>query len=95
MVTVPHNSMIKLCLLSTLTTKQNLAYTIILNHYHPLTQNRHPSPLHMIICGTAGTGKVYLISAIAQALGEACILTMEWPATTHVEKHYTLSYNYM
>jgi ATP-dependent DNA helicase PIF1 len=29
----------------------------------------------MIVCGTAGTGKSYLISAIANTLGEACILT--------------------
>lgn len=29
----------------------------------------------MIVCGTAGTGKSYLISAIAQTLGQSCILT--------------------
>lgn len=61
--------------ISTLTAKQNLAYAIILNHYQQLTLNQHPLPLQMIVCGTAGTGKSYLISAIAQTLGEACILT--------------------
>ena len=29
----------------------------------------------MIVCGTAGTGKSYLISAIAHALGDSCLLT--------------------
>ena len=60
---------------SILTAKQNLAYTIILDHYRQLTLNQHPLPLQMIVCGTAGTGKSYLISAIAQTLREACILT--------------------
>ena len=29
----------------------------------------------MIVCGTAGTGKSYLINAISQCLGDKCILT--------------------
>lgn len=29
----------------------------------------------MIVCGTAGTGKSYLISAIAHALGSTCVVT--------------------
>ena len=32
-------------------------------------------PLKMIVSGTAGTGKSYLISAIANLLGNQCILT--------------------
>ena len=85
--------------ISTLTSKQNLAYTIILNHYHQLSQNHHPLLLHMIIhvCGTAGTGKSYLINAIPQALGNACILTGTTGMASYniCGKHCTLHYNYL
>ena len=37
--------------------------------------NRQPAPLHMLVCGTAGTGKSYLIRAIAHTLGNTCLLT--------------------
>ena len=47
----------------------------IWQHYLQVMQKQHPSPLHMIVCGTVGIGKSYLISAISQALGQACILT--------------------
>ena len=29
----------------------------------------------MIVCGTAGTGKTYLINALKQVLGEKCLVT--------------------
>lgn len=60
---------------SSLNAQQNLAYTVIVQHHLQVMQKQHPSPLHMIVCGTTGTGKSYLISAISQALGQACILT--------------------
>ena len=59
----------------TLNTNQNKAYDIICRHHQQLLANNKPTPLCMMICGTAGTGKSYLISAIAQKLGSLCILT--------------------
>ncbi len=61
--------------LSSLNVKQRLAYDIIVDHQTQLMANHQPAPLHMLVCGTAGTGKSYLISAIAHALGDACLLT--------------------
>lgn len=61
--------------ITTLNYEQNLAYKIIILHSQQLASNQHPLPLHMIICGTAGTGKSYLINAISQCLGEKCLLT--------------------
>ena len=55
--------------------KQRHAYEIIKNHNMQSIAGRNPPPLHMIISGTAGSGKSYLISAIAHLLGNACILT--------------------
>ena len=34
-----------------------------------------PEPLQVIITGTAGSGKSYLINAIKARLGDTCILT--------------------
>ena len=45
--------------------KQRKAYNTILEHYRG---RRHKEPLHMIIQGTAGTGKSYLIGAIKHAM---------------------------
>lgn len=59
----------------TLTPKQLFAYNIISRHHGQLLNSAEQSPIHMIICGTAGTEKSYLISAIAHTLGSACILT--------------------
>ena len=61
--------------ISTLNYEQHLAYDIIKNHHMQLDANQNPPPLHMIVCGTAGTGKSYLINAISQALGDVCTLT--------------------
>jgi len=49
---------------SSLSTKQRLAFDIVL--HHP-TQNEHSDPLRMIIQGTAGTGKSFLIESISHA----------------------------
>ena len=45
--------------------KQRKAYNTILEHYRG---RHHKEPLHMIIQGTAGTGKSYLIGAIKHAM---------------------------
>lgn len=41
----------------------------------------------MLVCGTARTGKSYLISAIAHALGNECLLTGT-TGMASVEEHY-------
>ena len=51
--------------------QQTKAYNIISTHYIRGDQ----SPLHMLILGTAGTGKSFLIQAIAQLLQVKCLLT--------------------
>jgi len=61
--------------ISTLNYEQTLAYRIVLEHSNQLSSNQNPPPHHMIVCGTAGTGKSYLINAICQCLGDNCILT--------------------
>lgn len=50
---------------TTLSHKQQKVVDIILTHYH---SNQEGNPLFMIIQGTAGTGKSYLIGAINQSL---------------------------
>ena len=54
----------------TLNEKQRLAYDIITSEI-----GDNPEPVHMIVCGTAGTGKTYLISAVKQVLGTQCVVT--------------------
>ena len=61
--------------ISTLNMQQSTAFHIILRHHELHLANSNPSPLRMIVCGTAGTGKSYLISAIAGTLGSTCVLT--------------------
>ena len=48
--------------------KQRLAYNII-------TSQNGDKPVYMIVCGTAGTGKTYLISAAKQVLAAQCVVT--------------------
>ena len=60
---------------SCLNTQQRIAYETVKQHYTAYTSECKPLPLHMIIYGTAGTGKSFLIRAIAQLLGRACLLT--------------------
>ena len=54
----------------TLNEKQRLAYDIITSEI-----GDNPEPVHMIVSGTAGTGKTYLISAVKQVLGTQCVVT--------------------
>lgn len=61
--------------ITTLNTNQKKAYDHICNHYKELSTGKNPQPLCLIICGTAGTGKFYLINGIARALQNQCVLT--------------------
>ena len=47
--------------------KQLKAFNIVKNHYG--TQIKKP-PLKMVVCGTAGTGKSYLINCLQDLLGD-------------------------
>ena len=58
--------------ITTLNTKQRHIYNLIESHYQ---SGDVRNPLHVIVSGTAGTGKSYLISAIAHLLGNHCLLT--------------------
>ena len=60
--------------------KQLQAYNIVSTHYtnhrlYNLCTNSDIHPLHMLMLGTAGTGKSYLIYAPAQLLQDKCLLT--------------------
>ena len=57
--------------ISCLNEQQMNAYHTISTHY----TNTNQHPLHMLILGTAGTGKSFLIQAIAQLLQDKCMLT--------------------
>ncbi len=70
-----HSRQLPLIDTATLNTEQHLAYDIITSHHRQLTADQHPQPLQMIVSGTAGTGKSYLISAISNVLGDSCLLT--------------------
>ena len=61
--------------IATLNSKR-LAYEIVSEHYHALTTLNQNPPLHMIVCGTAGTGKSYLINAISHCTTGRCILSV-------------------
>ena len=61
--------------LTALNPNQRLAYGIVQLHQHNFNNNLPSEPLRMIITGTAGTGKSFLINALAERLGEQCILT--------------------
>jgi Ni2+-binding GTPase involved in maturation of urease and hydrogenase len=50
--------------------KQRHAYDIITSQ-----NGDNAEPVYMIVCGTAGTGKTYLISAAKQVLGTQCVVT--------------------
>ena len=51
--------------------QQSRAYQLISTHY----RNSNQEPLCMLILGTAGTGKSFLIQALAQLLHTKCLLT--------------------
>ena len=62
----------------TLNDKQRLAFDLITsqNDDNAKPENDdNAKPVHMIVSGTAGTGKTYLISAVKQVLGAHCIVT--------------------
>ena len=54
--------------------QQMLAYNILASHHAALNGATPPEPLQVIITGTAGSGKSYLINAIKALLGDTCIL---------------------
>ncbi|CAB3993763.1 ATP-dependent DNA helicase PIF1 [Paramuricea clavata] len=54
----------------TLNEKQRLAYDIITSQ-----NGDNAKPVYMIVCGTAATGKTYLISATKQVLAAQCVVT--------------------
>ena len=58
-----------------LNTDQRRAYSLIADHYQHARSCHALEPLRIIVSGTAGTGKTFLISAIAALLGESCLLT--------------------
>ena len=47
--------------------------TAVCHHIQLHANHGDLSLIHIIVCGTAGTGKPYLISAIAQTLGNGCV----------------------
>lgn len=58
--------------IANLNTKQLRAYNIVKTHFTSIGTR---PPLLMLVLGTAGTGKSFLIRAMAQLLGNQCILT--------------------
>ena len=72
----------------TLSYKQLLAYNIVSRHYRKMLNNEEQSPLHMIICGTAGTRKSYLINAIAHICGSTVHSAIKLPV--HQSSHRDL-----
>ena len=61
--------------ISTLDSKQRCAYDFIQSYHTQFMSADIVDPIRMIVSGTAGTGKTYLITAIANLLQEACTLT--------------------
>ncbi|MDD9816931.1 MAG: hypothetical protein OXU61_02150 [Gammaproteobacteria bacterium] len=57
--------------ISSLNTAQRKAYDIVADHHTA----QSASPLKMMVLGTAGTGKSFLISCQAQLLQDRCLLT--------------------
>ena len=54
--------------------QQRNAYDIVSTHYTSNSQN----PLNLLMLGTAGTGKSFLIKAISQLLQYKCLLTASY-----------------
>ena len=64
----PHSSQVDM---NSLNEQQMQAYRLLSSHY----TNHEQNPLHILILGTAGTGKCFLIQAISQLLQDKCLLT--------------------
>ncbi|EXX67911.1 Pif1p [Rhizophagus irregularis DAOM 197198w] len=54
----------------TLNVNQKIVFERIESHYHNMFEGRQDEPLRIIVMGTAGTGKTYLIEAIRCRLRE-------------------------
>src|SRR5437764_10194336 len=54
----------------TLNEKQKLVFKRIESHYNDMLKDNQTEPLRIIVMGTAGTGKTYLINAIRSRLRE-------------------------
>ncbi len=67
--------------------KQSEAYQIVFNHYHGKLCG---SPLRMIISGTAGTGKSYLIKCLKKLLGDCLRVTAPTGVAAYNVDGYTL-----
>ena len=52
--------------------KQRLAFDIVTSHAESVETSE---PVCMFVCGTAGTGKTYLINAFKQVLRNKCLVT--------------------
>jgi DNA replication protein DnaC len=68
--------------------QQMNAYDTVSTHY---TENNQ-QPLHMLILGTAGTGKLFLIQALSQVLEDKSLTLqpLEWLLLTLVVLHFIL-----
>lgn len=77
MMTITHPGIdIFLLLTSPLSTHYKEQHNDVIYHHHQEhNAGNNLSPLHMIVCSTAGTGKSYLISALSNLLGDTCLLT--------------------
>ena len=53
---------------------QAFAYRVVQEHDSRSRGSAPPPPLHALICGTAGSGKTFLIRAISQLLGGSCLV---------------------
>ena len=64
--------------------KQLQVYNIVQTHY----ESSNPPPLHMIVSGTAGTGKSYLIHCLRLLLNkQLCVTAPTGVAAFNVEGH--------
>ena len=57
--------------------EQKLAYDIVRTHHRfsPRKADDSCGPLRMIVCGSAGTGKSFLIKCLCDLLGSQCLLS--------------------
>lgn len=70
---------------STLNEKQRLIFERIESHYIAVVSNQPIEPLRMIIMGTAGTGKSYLINIIREKLHNSIVLAPTGVAAFNIQ----------